>query len=308
MINNINGNILSLSTILILGLSGCNSSSSDSDCTRSTSETENNSTAHNVVSDEVIAEQRKILAESIKGKNPVAQAPRDIDSVSGDNTNIAENHAPKYEEMYLCDIHFHKSAEHKGGEFTKYAGNGNGEGYGSGYQYTGTLTQEELAPYDIENEHNPLHSGDTIEVHYVYSDNAKATLGNGLKTCFGDVAEGTQPVLRVEARVYALVNDEKALDFTTLTKVTNVDGHNQSSDLSRNPGTPVVYEGSTTGPGYNEKVSPYQVTWSVRPTVTKVNIQTVDEWLHDNEFEEEHAHGVRNVLINPALLSEIVTP
>lgn len=290
MINNMNGTLLSLSTIVILALSGCNST--------------NTNNSHSV-SDAVIAEQRTVLAESIVGKNPVAQSPRDIDSVAGDNTNIADSHAPRYQDMYLCDIHFHKSAEHKGGEFTKYAGNGNGEGFGTGYQYTGILTESELATYDIESEENPLHSGDTIEVHYVYSDNAHATLGLGLKTCFGDVAEGTQPVLRVEARVYALVNDEKALDFTKLTKVTNVNGHNQSPDLSRNPGIPVVYEGSTTGPGYNEKVSPYKVTWSVRPTVTKVNIQTVDEWLHDNEFEQEHAHGVRNLVINPELLSAI---
>jgi len=39
--------------------------------------------------------------------------------------------------MNLCDIHFHKNAEHKGGEFTTYAGHGDGHGYLSGFKYNG---------------------------------------------------------------------------------------------------------------------------------------------------------------------------
>jgi len=67
----------------------------------------------------------------------------------------------------------------------------------------------------------------------------------------------------------------------------------------------VQYTGSTTGPGYNEKGSPFQVSWSVRPQVAKVDIKTVGNWFADNIFDENKAHGVRNLVTNPALLSKI---
>ncbi len=47
--------------------------------------------------------------------------------------------------MNLCNIHLHKNAEHKGGEFTTYAGNGDGHGYLTGYKYSGHLSEAELA-------------------------------------------------------------------------------------------------------------------------------------------------------------------
>ena len=70
-------------------------------------------------------------------------------------------------------------------------------------------------------------------------------------------------------------------------------------------GSPIEYAGSTTGPSYNEQGSPFQVTFSVRPKVAKVNIKTVAKWLESNEFKEDHGHGVRNLVINKDLLSEI---
>ncbi|NNJ84614.1 MAG: hypothetical protein HKP13_06730, partial [Gammaproteobacteria bacterium] len=89
------------------------------------------SSVHGPVSDQVIAEQRQNLAKNTAGKGFGPQAPRDIDSATGSNS-IAFNAAPAYSQMNLCNIHFHKNAEHKGGEFTKYAGNGDGHGYLSG--------------------------------------------------------------------------------------------------------------------------------------------------------------------------------
>jgi hypothetical protein len=59
------------------------------------------------------------------------------------------------------------------------------------------------------------------------------------------------------------------------------------------------------GPGYNEDGSPFHVTWNVRPNVAKVNINPVGEWCKGNTFNEDHAHGVRNLVIKPALLSAI---
>ena len=79
------------------------------------------------VADDVIAAQRAKLAESTDGKGFGPQSPRDLSSVAGNNSR-AFSAAPSYKEMNLCNIHFHENAEHKGGEFTKYAGNGDGKG------------------------------------------------------------------------------------------------------------------------------------------------------------------------------------
>ncbi|WP_321277469.1 delta-class carbonic anhydrase [Thiomicrorhabdus indica] len=254
------------------------------------------------VSDQVIADQRAALAKTTEGKGFGPQAPRDIDSKVGNNT-IAFSDAPVSANMNLCNIHFHKNAEHKGGEFTTYAGNGDGHGYLSGYKYSGTLHQAELHAFHEDicpSKHGALAVGDTIEVHYVYST-AQVAPGESLGACLNDSIKN--PQLRVEAQVYVLVNDDKALDFNDLTAHGMQNGKYQALNIPSNTGTPVTYQGSTTGPGYNEKGSPFQVSWSVRPQVAKVNIETVGEWCKGNAFNEDHAHGVRNLVINPDLLS-----
>ncbi|MBI1194475.1 MAG: hypothetical protein GC138_01330 [Gammaproteobacteria bacterium] len=260
--------------------------------------------AHDSVADHVIAEQRASLAESTKGQGFGPQSPRDIDSKTGSNT-LLFNPAPASSEMNLCNIHFHKNAEHKGGEFSKYAGNGNGHGYQSGYVYTGHLSASESEPVGHEicpSEHGSLSVGDTIEVHYVHST-AKIEPGPTLGACLSEAVKN--PQLRVETQVYVLVNDKNALDFGDLTKVGMKFGLHQALNIPGDTGAPVVYAGSTTGPGYNEKGSPFQVTWSVRPKVAKVNIDTVGKWCEGNVFKEDHAHGVRNLVKNPELLSQM---
>lgn len=256
------------------------------------------------VGDDVIAQQRAALAAATAGKGFGPQSPRDIDMGAGRNAR-AFGTAPAAAQMTLCDIHFHENAEHKGGEFTTYAGNGDGHGYGTGFKYDGSLTEAELAPVDGgigRSEHGDLVPGDTIEIHFVHST-AKATLGNGLGTCLSEAIGN--PQLRVETVVAVLVNDPEAADFTEMARIEEINGLNQVPNLPDNLGTPVVYSGSTTGPGYNEKASPFQVTWSVRPEVVKLDIQSVGAWLADNEFDEDHAHGVRYLVLNPDLLSAI---
>ena len=256
------------------------------------------------VSDDVIAEQRAMLAESTYGAGFGPQSPRDIDSVAGHNGRAFEA-APAYTEMNLCNIHFHESAEHKGGEFAKHAGNGDGNGFGSGYVYSGELSEAELTGVGMEigaNEHGDLVPGDTIEVHYVHST-AQVTPGPTLGSCLSESI--MNPQLRVETQVYVLVNDDSALSFIDLTEVVEMNGLHQAKNIPSDTGTPVQYAGSTTGPGYNEKGSPLQVSWSVRPQVAKVNIVTVGEWLGNNIFDETYAHGVRNLVTNPDLLSAI---
>ncbi len=256
------------------------------------------------VADEVIAEQRQKLAANTDGVGFGPQSPRDLNSIAGTNGRSFEA-APAFTEMNLCNIHFHENAEHKGGDFTKFAGNGDGHGYGTGFKYSGELTAAELAPLDIkvgESKHGDLVPGDTIEVHYVHSS-AKVKPGPTLGACLSEAI--MNPQLRVETQVLVLVNDEAALDFTDMAEIAVVDGLNQAINIPSDTGTPIQYAGSTTGPSYNEKGSPLQVTWSVRPQVAKVNIRTVAAWLGDNVFDESYAHGVRNLVYNKDLLSEI---
>jgi len=257
------------------------------------------------VSDAVISDQKDALEKNTNEKGYGPQSPRDIDLSLGSNS-ISFDTAISAEEMNLCNIHFHGNAEHKGGEFTEYAGNGDGHGFQSGYKYSGpSLTEAELTPTanDIcPSAHGALKPGATIEVHYVHST-AQVNPGPTLGACLSDAIGN--PQLRVETQVYVLVNDKGALDFGGLTAHDKTTGKNQALNIPVNTGTPVQYEGSTTGPGYNEKGSPFQVSWSVRPKVAKVNIESVGNWCEGNVFDEDHAHGVRNLVQNPKLLSTI---
>jgi hypothetical protein len=260
--------------------------------------------AADTVADEVINEQRAALAANTDGKGFGPQAPRDIDVLDGKNDR-AFSVAPDYTTMNLCNIHFHKNAEHRGGEFTKFAGNGDGKGYGTGFVYAGMLTEEELTPVDMmigAAKHGGLQSGDTIETHFVHTT-AQVEPGPTLGSCLSEAIKN--PQLRVETVVMVLVNDENALDFRELAEHAVVNGVHQAVNIPTNLGAPVQYEGSTTGPSYNEAGSPFQVSWSVRPKVAKVSVTSVGEWLKSNTFDEKYAHGVRNLVMNPNLLSKI---
>ena len=259
--------------------------------------------SHGPVADAVIQQQNALLVKNTEGKGFGPQAPRDISTFVGSNPRVF-GIAPGYTEMNLCNIHFHKNAEHKGGEFTQYAGNGDGHGYDTGYRYTGHLSAAELKP-TLEpicpSAHGSLASGDTIEVHYVHSS-AQVGPGPTLGACLSDSIQN--PQLRVEAQVLVLVNDRRAADFRELARHGLVNGLHQAWRMPNDSGTPVQYPGSTTGPSYNEKASPLQVTWRVRPKVLKVSAQSVGEWCKGNAFKEDHAHGVRNLVTNPDLLAK----
>lgn len=225
------------------------------------------------------------------------QTPRDIDSATGTNP-VDFVFAPAAENMHLCNIHFHENAEHKSRDFSIYAGDGHG-GYDSGYMCTmsQSLSEQELEPTDAPvcaGEHGDLQPGDTIEVHWVHTT-CDVPAGPTLGACVSDAC--ANPQLRVETQVFTLVNDANALDFTEL---------KLAKDLPSNTGKPVQFTGSTTGPKYSEQVcSPYQVTWSVRPKCAKLDINSLAKWCGNNVFYEDHAHGVRKLVTNPKLLSEI---
>lgn len=249
-----------------------------------------------------LATQNAALRSNTEGRGFGPQSPRDLDRKSGYNQRIFAT-SPPASLMNLCNIHFHKNAEHKGGEFTTFAGYGDGHGHGSGYTFSGSLTPAESRPLDAEvcvGDHGGLQVGDTIEVHYVHSS-AQVQPGPTLGAC---LSEGvSNPQLRVEAQVFVLVNDVAAVDFTTVTALGRANGFHQATKLPQNTGQPINYKGSTTGPAFNEKGSPLQVSWSVRPKVLKVDAASVGRWCKDNVFKEDHAHGVRNLIVDEFLLS-----
>lgn len=260
--------------------------------------------AHAAADDRVMARQRDELERNTRGKGFGPQSPRDIDSVAGANA-VGFNLAPPATRMNLCNIHFHRHAEHRGGEFTRYAGDGDGHGHGTGYQYAGTLTEAEskgVGRKVCPGSHGDLQPGDTIEVHYVYST-AAVRPGPTLGACLSEAVRN--PQLRVEAQVCVLVNDRSARDFGHLARFGDVNGYVQALNIPADTGSPVQYTGSTTGPAYNRAGSPFQVSWSVRPKVAKVNIETLATWCEGNVFKEDHAHGVRTLVDVPALLSAI---
>lgn len=259
--------------------------------------------AHSI-DDSVVAEQRAMLEHNTQGKGFGPQSPRDIEQPHGTNLRHFAT-APKRSELNLCNIHFHKNAEHKGGEFTTFAGNGDGKGHNTGYVYDGKLAAAQLKPVAgniCAAKTGSLKVGDTLEVHFVYSS-AQVKPGPTLGAC---LAESTMnPVFRVEGQVVVLANDKQALNFAQLAKFEQLNGYYQAPNLPTNMGVPIEYLGSTTGPAYNEKASPIQVSWSVRPRVAVVDINSVGNWCDDNVFNEDHAHGVRNLVQNPKLLSPI---
>jgi hypothetical protein len=81
------------------------------------------------------------LAEACKGFGP--QAPRDIAMTEGTNQRVWSL-APDYTEMNLCNIHFHKNAEHKAPGYSLSGGEGDSGGWKC--KETPDLTAAELKP------------------------------------------------------------------------------------------------------------------------------------------------------------------
>lgn len=236
-----------------------------------------------------------------KGFGP--QTPRDIDGVKGTNPQIFAL-APKSKNMNLCNIHFHNNAEHKAKDFSIYAGAGK-HGHGGGYQCNASkhLSQAELKK-PTKKICKGLKPGDTIEVHWVHTS-CQIKPGHGLGSCLSKKC--ANPDLRVETQVFTLVNDSSAMNFNDFSYGGNmVKGRHQAKSLPEGTGHAVDFMGSTTGPKYTESTcSPLQVTWAVRPYCAKLDINSLGEWCKGNAFSEDHAHGVRKLVTNPKLLSNI---
>ena len=231
------------------------------------------------------------------------QTPRDISQTAGANL-IRFALAPAPEQMNLCNIHTHTNAEHRGPGFGIYAG----DGHHGGYQCneTGSLTEAELAiPAGENSGFEGVKPGDTIEVHWAFSS-CDIAPGEGLGSCLSETC--SNPVLRVEAQAFLVVNDSEALDLNDYVYGgTAANGLHQPKALPAGTGAPVIFRGSTTGPSYTQSVcSPHQVTWSVRPSCAKLDINSLNEWAKGgNVFNENESHGVRHLVTAPELLSPI---
>jgi hypothetical protein len=240
------------------------------------------------------------LAEMCTGFGP--QTPRDITSFEGLNARVLAL-APPASEMNLCNIHLHVNAEHKGPGFSVPGG----KGVHGGWKCNGTddLTDAERAAYDGEESFEGVKPGDTIEVHWVHTS-CDVTPGAGLGSCLSDAC--ANPALRVETQVFLVVNDGDAADFADYAYAGNVvNGLHQAKAIPSGTGEPVTFAGSTTGPSYTQqKCSPMQVTWSVRPQCAKIDVASLHEWAESgNVFEEKEAHGVRQLVTAKELLSRI---
>lgn len=227
------------------------------------------------------------------------QTPRDIASSSGLNA-VSFPMAPPPGEMNLCNIHTHTNAEHKGPGFSVFVNDSDFGGYAC--NATQDLTDAELTP--VDGAYGNVKPGDTIEVHWVHTTCDTAP-GEGLGACVPETC--TDPLLRVEAQVFLVVNDPSAADFTELAAVRQSGSVWQPGGIPTSTGQPVSFRGSTTGPSYTQQqCSPAQVTWSVRPQCTKVDINSLHAWAEEgNVFNETESHGVRQLVTAPELLSPI---
>lgn len=228
------------------------------------------------------------------------QTPRDISNPHGLNTVVFDK-APAATELNLCNIHTHTNAEHKGPGFSVFVDDTDSGGFAC--NETADLTDAEKEP--LEGAFKGAQPGDTIEVHWVHSS-CDIAPGQGLGSCLSETC--TDPLLRVEAQTFLVVNDSNALDFADFAYNGTVrnDVH-QAASLPTGTGDPVEFLGSTTGPDFNQsECSPMKVTWSVRPNCAKLDMASLHRWVEsDNVFKETRSHGVRQLVVAPELLSPI---
>ena len=59
----------------------------------------------------------------------------------------------------------------------------------------------------------------------------------------------------------------------------------------------------TIAPTNPSKDAFLSIALAAKMAKAKVNVKSVGQWCEGNVFNEDHAHGVRNLVINPKLLS-----
>jgi hypothetical protein len=216
------------------------------------------------------------------------QAPRDISQHDGTNP-VVFSLAPSADKLRLCDLHFHKHAEHRGPGFETPAGSGEFGGFrcdGSAPEEGAEAAEAEATDAESQVCRN-VSPGDTIEAHWVYTTcdvDPAPTLDSCLSKSCGN------PQLRVETQVFRVTRGA-GVDFGAFTPT--------GEDT-------VTYLGSTTGDKLSATTcSPLQVTFSVPHGCMNVNIDSLAGWCARNPFNEHYAHGVRPLVTQMELLSKI---
>ena len=208
-------------------------------------------------------------------KNYGPQTPRDINKKNGDNPSVF-SFAPESKNLNLCNIHFHKNAEHKSTYYSTKANSGLGYQCNIDNNFT-KLTKKELEPL-AHNYCKGIKPGDTIEVHWVYSS-CRVQPGKGLGSCLSE--QCANPDLKAEAQVFLLVNDNTATNFKDFmyNPKSAKSNYHQTYALPSNTGKPVKYLGSATGEGLSkQECSNLSVSWSIRPQCARLDINSLNEW------------------------------
>lgn len=251
-----------------------------------------------------IAASAPAFAKDSGGEKPMCeiagpQSPRDVTATAGNNNPPKFSLAPEAEDMQLCNIHFHKNAEHKAKGYPHLVGEGDQRGYACSAEKSGheTINKNNAHATPTGGGCEGIAPGDTIEVHWVFTSCQAAKPGKGLASCVP--AGCSKPQLRVEARTFRLNNDAPN-DFMKLTALKDNNLVTLLPAADR-----VQYAGSTTGPSYNNKqCSPFLVSWSVDQTCHSLDIASVNKWCaSNNAFDEHHAHGVRKLVTDLRFLS-----
>lgn len=222
------------------------------------------------------------------------QSPRDIQQTVGTNpVRFSKALLPITDPaMRLCDIHFHKPAEHKISATTPAPGRP------TGFVCTGAAPSD---PHQAAGEEpgqsvcQDVQVGDTIEVHWVYTT-CDVEPAPTLDSCFSTSCKN--PQIRAEAQVFRLTAPSYpgADDWEAR-------GYSQRPLLT---GGSVEYLGSTTGDAYDDNnCSPFQVVFTVRPTCRPLTLASLNRWCANNPFNENRPHGVRKLVTLPQLLSRI---
>jgi hypothetical protein len=208
------------------------------------------------------------------------QSPRDIAKAGGTNRLPVPGDGTR--PPRLCNMHFHRPAEHTGigacpavAAETPAGGVCGGEG------------------------HEPVRAGDEIEVHWVYTNCPAYDVPRpGLDNCVCD--EPPRVVLMAFGQKYVVAEEGAPGADRELREPT--------ADVAR-------YGGSTTGPKYSSgepddprPCSPARVQWQMARQCRALDIAALGAWCDDNEWNEDHADDPRGLIERESWLSPYVPP
>jgi hypothetical protein len=202
------------------------------------------------------------------------QSPRDLAVAGGTNELPVPGDGTR--PPRLCNVHFHRPAEHTGIGACPAVEDAAAIGVCAG---GGAV---------------PVRPGEEIEFHWVYTSCPRpAEPRPGLGNCVCD-----EPVLMVFGQKYVVSGEAAAGVDTALTE--------PAADLAR-------YGGSTTGPSYGsgrpddpKECSPARVQWAVARQCRALALSTLGTWCGTNDWREDHAHGARPVIAREDWLSPYV--